>query len=230
MTYKLFYFLLLIGCWHNLIAQKNKISIGGSPEFSMSSIAGQKEATLSRQSSNPVFNPGFHFFIEHSVKKNITIRSRFGYNKKGIILNQIPGIDPFGNGVLIQKITQSLRYASIGVDCKAILPTAKANYYVAIGPYVSRLVLAKAETTYPYNIDSSTNRQKEDIASYFNKLDWGLTSTIGVEIPLDKKIALNAQLRYEYGLLNISARELFRNQTIRNRSIILGVGIRYLLP
>lgn len=93
------------------------------------------------------------------------------------------------------------------------------KYYINAGPYFNYLLQETsffASTINPEDKSSATNQ--------FHRRDIGLSTGIGLRMPIDCNIFFNAELRHNYGLTNISKLPVVENGKIQTNSTNLLIG------
>jgi hypothetical protein len=101
----------------------------------------------------------------------------------------------------------------------------KIEFYVNAGPYLGYLLkqkdITEASGEYPKTeIDNTDN---------FEKLDFGLTTGLGMNYPLLEKLLLTVEIRNNLGLTNTSSLPVANDGSIKTNSTSLLIGVTYRL-
>ena len=96
--------------------------------------------------------------------------------------------------------------------------------FVNVGIYAS--YVSKQYTEMDYSIDRPTETIN---TNYFTEEDFGLAGGFGASYPIGSRFLVNAEVRGNYGLKDISAIPIINGGSIKNRSMGMLLSVLYRL-
>lgn len=151
--------------------------------------------------SNLSFNSTIGFTvgtsIHYNLNKTFCLVSGVYFDRKGSFLRS-QSSNASGNANSSPTINKNLDYLTIPMLLRASFGN-KAKFYINAGPYAGFLL--------SYTIvfrDGNKPSKSSNNLSLMNRFDTGLTSGIGVMIPIKTKISFSAEIRNNLGLFNIA--------------------------
>jgi len=208
--------LLIFTVGNSTFGQTNKIDIGieGSPSltFLRSKYITNKNVTLG-------FSGGI--FFQFNFKKIFSLRTNISYERKGSALNG-EATDEYGNS--IGKITthSNFDYLTLPILVRATFGK-KVQYFVSTGPYFGYLL--KQTFVSKGDIPKTTS----DNTSNYKCFDIGISTGLGLSVPIKTKFAISFELRSNLGLYNINAVPTVTKEPIKTNSINFLFGFMYRL-
>ena len=197
-------------------AQVNEINIGAELGPSMTTLRGNE---ILDEYNGPKIGLTGSLNLSISFNKYIFLQTGLGYERKGSVARDF-GTDPFGNPLIGNKIHANFNYLMmpmvLGTDIGA-----KTKFYVAIGPFIGILL----KQVFVYEAYGNFPEIKTNNTASDKRIDFGLTTSVGLKIPLNEKIKLKIELRDNLGLINISKAKLIDEGTIKTNSASLIMGM-----
>lgn len=222
-TFLLVLFILTIGMKTFGQVYKFEIGIEGCPSFI--SMRGFDLDDSSFRKTDLGFSAGL--FFQYNFNKIISLRTNISYERKGDKIGTAKHIyylnfDP--NPTEIDK-TVELRYEYLTLPILVRLNFGKKiKYFVNAGPYFGYLI-KDSEIIKWDNHPSIVG----DFTWLDKRYDIGISTGLGLSVPIEKKIAVSLEVRDNLGLLNISAVPVWNNGTNKTNSLNFLFGITYKL-
>lgn len=215
----LFLGLFFIAVGVTTFGQNNKFDIGvdGSPTLSF--LRGNDIIDNSHKSTIS-FAGGL--FFQYNFKKIISLRTNIFFERKGsIFTSQANDI----NGNPLGEITTNTNfdYLTFPVLVRATFGK-KVQYFVNAGPYFGYLI---KQTLVSKGANVPTTRR--DNTSLDKRFDIGISTGLGLSVPIKSKFALSIEVRNNLGLYNVSAVPVVNNGTIKTNSTNFLLGFTYKL-
>ena len=183
--------LLLITVSLSTYAQYNKFELGVQGGPNVSFLRFQKTPGIK---NSPLFAFTGGLFFQYNVTKTFSLRVDPGLERKGYC-DQFPFGPPNDQN---EKDRESFNYLTVPVLLRAAVGN-KIRYFVNAGPYVAFLLSEKDRETPPNEatlVYTST--------SYYQTTDWGVTTGLGLSIPVHEKVSISVEVRNNLGLTNIN--------------------------
>ncbi|MEN8194844.1 MAG: porin family protein [Bacteroidota bacterium] len=195
----------------NIFGQK-KSNFGLNAGLTYSSIYGFDKSYIPHERSLAMgYLVGITF--EYEINEDISIITNLNYEKK-IIGHKLVSNDE-GEGLKpdVVKMTMNYNYITLPILLKYDF---SSNFYINAGPYVGYLI----------NRIDKGGGYSEDTSEFTEKMDFGLTTSIGYLILLDKN-KISFELRNNLGLINTSSYPVIDNGTNKNHSIGIVAGFLF---
>lgn len=164
--------------------------------------------------------PAAFLTVERRFTPLLSLRAGLGYQRKGMSADII-FTDVNGTSLSEGEYQSNLDYLVIPVMLRASFGE-KARLIVSAGPYIGYLLSARDAFKGEGYIPSGTTKDN------FNEWDMGISASLGWSIPLNEKLALQAEVRYDKGLTNISAIPVVGGGSIRTNATVPMLGCSYL--
>lgn len=215
----LFFGLLLLTVLGTTYGQTNKFDIGveGSP-----SLIFLRGNDIIDNLHKPTIGFSGGLFFQYNFKKVVSLRTNIAFERKGSVLtSQTTDI----NGNPLGEITTNTNfdYLTLPVLVRATFGK-KVQFFVNAGPYFGYLIkqtfISKGD-----NIPTTTS----DNTSLDKRFDTGISSGIGLSVPIKTKFAFSFEVRNNLGLYNVSAVPVVNNGTIKTNSTNFLLGFTYKL-
>lgn len=202
-----------------LFSQSNKIDIGIEAGPSLKSLRGSD--FLESSGSSVGFSGGLTF--QYNFTKLFSLRTNISYERKGSEMDFL-FTDEFGNQFDEITLRSNFDYLTIPLLARFTFGE-KLRFHVNAGPNVGYLVkqadILDAYATIP---ESETNN-----IDVFERLDFGLTTGLGVSYPILNNLLLSMEVRNNLGLININSLANDNGGNTKTVSTNLLVGIAYQL-
>jgi hypothetical protein len=198
-------------------SQTNKFEIGAEGGPSLIFIHGNE---ILEKYHDPSLGFAGGISFQYNFYKILSLRTGLSYERKGCwakfkvsdVLGQITG-----------EATNHTNYDYITIPillratfCK------KVKFFINVGPYFGYLIQCISVTKgddVPYT--------KWNYTSQMKRFDAGITTGIGLIIPIRKKFAISLEARNNMGLYNVSALPVYHDGSIINNSTNLLFGFTY---
>jgi hypothetical protein len=197
---------------------QNKIEIGveGGPNLGFQR---GNELIKKYRSSIVGFSGGVSF--QYNFEKNISLRTGLSYEQKGGALKNYPVLF-FSDGIRRNvRICFRFNYLTVPVLVRASFGE-KRHFFVNAGPYFSYLL----EEVVTFS-GAGTSKERYTFNRTDGKWDMGVSAGLGAFIPLGEKLVLTLELRNNLGLYNINSAPVYGDETIKNNSTNLLIGLAY---
>lgn len=188
-------------------AQQN-VSIGLETGPSISSLRGNALANET--------NSALHFSsaisIQYAITDVFSLRTAIGYERKGaksFVEITSSTADPVGE----TTIYTNLDYLTVPVLARFTTHAGKVNLFFNAGPHAAFLL----KSVSGIKEFQSMPAESYDNTSSSKRLDLGLSTGLGLSLPIGEKVALSFEVRNNLGLIN--------NNTVKNNSINFLFGI-----
>ncbi len=168
--------------------------------------------------TDPLFGPAAEATIQYAFSEKLGVRVGSGYQRKGMLSN-LNFTDVNGNMIRQVKARQALDYLVFPVMLRASFGH-KARLTVGAGPYAGYLMRSRS-------IYSAEEIPVTDNTNELEPWDLGISASLGGELPLSDKLRLQAEVRYDKGLTNISALPVIGDGSIRTNAVCLMLGCSY---
>ncbi|MEO6903030.1 MAG: porin family protein [Bacteroidia bacterium] len=204
----LFFAILLLTFGLTTYGQTNKFYIGVDGGPSLIFLRGSKVID-NHQKSAIGFSGGL--FFQFNFKNVISLRTNVAFERKGGKFTA-PATD--NNGTSIGELTacSSIDYLTLPVLVRATFGN-KIQYFINAGPYFGYLlrdrVVVKGDNILTFIGDYTASDKR---------FDTGISTGLGLSVPLNKNLAVSFEIRNNLGLYNISAYPIDNNGTIKTNS------------
>jgi hypothetical protein len=165
------------------------------------------------------FSGGLSF--QYNFSKLVALRTNLSFERKGLT-SKIQETDEYGNP--IEELTFHSNFNYLTLPLLGRLDFGKRiNFYVNVGPYLGYLLSSREITEASGDFPKSEIDDTDD----YKKLDFGITSGLGIIFPIQEKLLLSVEIRNNLGLTNISLLPVFNDGSIKTNSTNLLIGISY---
>lgn len=197
---------------------KTELSVEAGPNI----VSLRGSAPLSATKKNVRWSAGVS--IVYNFNRKFSIRTIIAYERKGAKLpNTIGVIDSVGTSV--GEVTPYLNYDYITLPIHIRYITGRRiKYFGCAGPYIGYLInredVIRGENVRPF----VPYKGKEFDKSW----DLGLTTGIGILIPVNKQFYCSFEVRNNLGLLNVNRKKQYVN-TVKTNAFNVLLGVTYQL-
>jgi hypothetical protein len=215
----LFFGLFLLTVLGTTYGQTNKFDVGveGSP-----SLIFLRGNDIIDNLHKPTIGFSGGLFFQYNFKKVVSLRTNIAFERKGSVLSsQTTDI----NGNPLGEITTNTNfdYLTLPILVRATFGK-KVQFFVNAGPYFGYLIkqtfVSKGD-----NIPTTTS----DNTSLDKRFDTGISTGLGLSVPIKTKFAFSFEVRNNLGLYNVSAVPFANNGTIKTNSTNFLLGFTYKL-
>jgi hypothetical protein len=215
----LFLGLLFLTVCETTFGQTNKFDIGieGSPTLTF--LWGND---FINNNHKPTIGFIGGLFFQYNFKKIISLRTNFAIERKGSVLtSETTDI----NGTRVGELTTNTKfdYLTFPILVRATFGK-KVQYFVNAGPYFGYLI----KQTFVYkgtNISTATI----DNTSNDKIFDMGISTGLGLSVPIKSKFAFSFELRNNLGLYNVNDLPDPQNVIVKTNSTNFLLGFTYKL-
>ena len=197
-------------------ASSFEIGIEGGP--SLISLRGNE--TINNHHKTTIgYSAGFS--LQYNFKKIISLRTNIAYEKKGSIV-RAERTDIYGNSLGEIDIHTNFDYLTLPVLVRVTFGE-NVQYFINAGPYFGHLI-KQTFVSEDYNgqqtIDNTFNDKRFDV---------GISTGLGISIPIKTKFSASFEIRNNLGLYNVSEVPVLNNGRIKTNSTNFLFGFAYKL-
>lgn len=210
-----FLLLILIFCSYQAFSQNSKWSVGIEGGPGLRNFRSKDHHTNYFYKKNPYhLNYTFGDFIEYHIKGKFSLKADFLFEKKGGRA-YMPTIFAIAMPI---KVLLNTNYLSIPVLAKFSFGR-KVKFFVNVGPYVGFFLgLGTRHYGLAYGALSSSS---------IKPFDLGLTTGMGLTVPLNEHIFINTEIRNNLGLYDVVKDEYGYPQKNITFNLLTGLGYRF---
>jgi hypothetical protein len=215
----LFFGLLLLTVGGTTYGQTNKFDIGveGSP-----SLIFLRGNDIIDNLHKPTIGFSGGLFFQYNFKKVVSLRTNIAFERKGSVLTS-QTTDIIGNPLGEVNTHTNFDYLTLPILVRATFGK-KVQFLVNAGPYFGYLIkqtfVIKGD-----NIPTTTS----DNTFHDKRFDTGISTGLGLSVPIKTKFAFSFEVRNNLGLYNVSAVRVANNGTIKTNSTNFLLGFTYKL-
>lgn len=157
--------------------------------------------------------------LEYRITERWSMHGAVGHQRKGC-LSTLTLTDLNGTVVRTTRGSHKLDYITIPLLLRASFGE-RSRLFAGAGVYAGYLIKGTKA------IDAWGNPPYADVTGELTTLDLGLSASLGWSIALGEKLALQAEVRYDHGLSNISDLPVMDDGAIYTRTIAPTLGCSY---
>lgn len=161
-------------------------------------------------------------FFQFNFKNVISLRTNIAYERKGSVLTS-QATDINGNSLGEITTHTNFDYLTFPILIRATFGK-KIKYFANVGPYFGYLI-KQTFASEGDNIPTTTS----DNTSLDKRFDTGISTGIGLSVPIKTKFAVSFEIRNNLGLYNVSAVPIANNGSIKTNSTNFLFGFTYKL-
>lgn len=211
--------LLLLTICRTTYGQVNKFDIGVEAGPSLIFLRGND---FIDNNHKPTIGFTGGLFFQYNFKKIVSLRTNIAYERKGSVLTA-QATDINGNPFGEITINTNFDYLTLPILVRATFGK-KVQFFVNAGPYFGYLIkqtfVSKGD-----NIPTTTS----DNTSLDKRFDTGVSTGLGLSVPIKTKFAFSFEIRNNLGLYNTSAVPVANNGTVKTNSTNFLFGFTYKL-
>ena len=209
---------MLLFCSSLIFGQTKNFNIGIEGGPSLISLHGN-DVVESYNDLSLGFSGGLSF--QYNFSKLVALRTNISFERKGLT-TKIQATDEYGNPIGELTFHSNFNYLTLPLLGRLTFGK-KINFYVNAGPYLGYLLKQK-DITEAFGEYPKTEMDNTD---NFKRLDFGITSGLGMNFPIQEKLLLSVEIRNNFGLTNISSLPVANDGSIKTNSTNLLVGVAY---
>jgi len=161
-------------------------------------------------------------FFQYNLKKIVSLRTNIAFERKGSLLTS-KILDNFGNPIGEMNTNMHFDYLTLPILVRAKFGE-KVQFFFNAGPYIGYLIkqhtISKGDNIPSFTFDNT---------SQYKRFDTGISTGLGLSVPVKTKFAFTFEARNNLGLLNVSHVQMIDNGTIKTNSTNLILGFTYKL-
>lgn len=207
-----------------IYSQDSNIEIGIEGGPSLTFFRGESNQT---RFSDPSFTSVLGVTFQKNFSKTFSLRTGLAYENKGAIIQDVFTNDT-GSPIGSYESRFSYHYLNIPLLAKLSFGN-KTKFFLNGGPFLGYLI----KRTFSYPLISVGKEapitSTIDNTKYSKRIDLGLSGGLGLSFSLGKKVNLNTELRYNYGLINTNSSLVNRNQITKTNSVNFLIGLLFKL-
>ena len=177
--------------------------------------------------------PKFGLSLGLPVNRHFELVSNFSYETKGEKYSNVQLTNDYGAEVGLGEVSVKYNYVTANILARGLIGIGNnIKLFVNAGPFAGYLLKVKeiSKADRPGYVNGSYySGSDRDITGNFKKIDYGITTGIGVMYPLLSKIKLSFEVRNSIGLYNISKLPVIHNGTIKTKSLDILAGVCFKL-
>ena len=209
---------LLILSFGTILGQGiNKVELGLEASPSITSLRGN-DVIDKYHHSKIAYSVGIS--LQYNFTRRFSLHANLGYENKGSKV-EAQLTDNLGNPIGISKGHTNFEYLIFPILARASFGK-EITFFVNVGPYISYLLrqtnTSKVGNSPSMTLDNTYNDKRFDI---------GISSGLGISIPLGHKFKFSIEARDNLGFYNISAASVSNNGSIKTNSFNFLVGLTY---
>ncbi|MBL8009955.1 MAG: PorT family protein [Flavobacteriales bacterium] len=170
-------------------------------------------------SSDALLGPAAGLTVQYDLSERFGVRLGAGYQRKGSQVNAT-FTDVNGNPIATVKLRTALDQVTFPLMATAGFGTT-VRLEVGAGGFVGVLLRGR---TVPAG---GSEFAEQDITDTMERLDAGVSASVGGAFDVGDNLVLRTEVRYDKGLMNISAVPVIDDGSIRTNAVSLLVGCSY---
>jgi hypothetical protein len=161
-------------------------------------------------------------FFQYNLKKIVSLRTNIAFERKGSLLTS-KILDNLGNPIGEMNTNMHFDYLTLPILVRATFGK-KVQFFINAGPYIGYLIkqhtVSKGDNIPSFTFDNT---------SQYKRFDTGISTGLGLSVPVKTKFAFTFEARNNLGLLNVSHVQVIDNGTIKTNSTNFIFGFTYKL-
>ena len=211
--------LFLLAVLGTTYGQTNNFDIGVEGSSSLICLRGND---ILDNLHKPTIGFSSGLFFQYNFKKLVSLRTNIAFERKGST-STFQVTDMFAKPLGEINIKTIYDYLTLPILIRTTFGK-KVQFFVNAGPYFGYLIKGTLVSE-GENILATTN----DITSSINRFDTGISTGLGLSIPIKNKFAFSFEIRNNLGLYNVSAVPVVNYGTIKTNSTNFLWGFTYKL-
>ncbi len=206
---------LLLCSTASLAAQSSRFEVGAQAGASLAWLRGNSVI----DGSDALLGPAAGLTLQYDLSPLLGVRIGAAYQRKGM-RNEVLFSDMNGAPIGTGSVRTTMDQLVVPLMLRATFGHGP-RYSVGVGTYAGFLLGSRVH----YKTDSSEG--DTDNTDDLEPLDIGLSASAAAAFKLGEQLWLNAEVRYDKGLSNISALPVVNDGSIRTDAVCLLVGCGY---
>ncbi len=195
-----------------------------TPRFDLGLLAGPSLSWLRGSAvidgADALLTPAAGLTFQVDLSEHFGIRLGAGYQRKGV-RDEVLFTDVNGTPTGTADVAYITDFLTFPLMARYAFGQA-TRFSVGLGPYAGMLLQAQ-ERWSGEGLEGGTNDRTDDLEPW----DFGLSASVGAAWSLGGNLWLNAEVRYDKGLTNISALPVMNDGEVRTNAVSLLVGCSY---
>lgn len=195
-----------------------------TPRFDLGLLAGPSLSWLRGSAvidgADALLTPAAGLTFQVDLSERFGIRLGAGYQRKGMS-EEVSFTDVNGTPTGTADVAYITDYLTFPLMARATFGKS-TRFSVGLGPYAGMLLQAQ-ERWSGEGLEGGANDRTDDLEPW----DFGLSASAGAAWSLGGNLWLNAEVRYDKGLTDISALPVVDDGSIRTNAVSLLVGCSY---
>jgi len=217
---------LLLLLLHDARAQQSKFSVGTGLGLNITNVSGYDD--LPGVNGNDPVNLNqlrFYTLFGYRFAKNFVILAEPAYEEKGFKqTGLLELVDDSGNvNVENAELLTLSHYITLPLTLNFTAGN-KIRLNAGAGPFLAFLLETKFRLK---SLDSENAYEDVDVTSQYNSVDYGIVGRLSVEFRLISFLSIEVGAHYMVSLPSIYVDDV--GQSLKNRSIYAGAGLRFYL-
>ena len=159
-------------------------------------------------------------FFQYNINKTISLKSSIAFDRKSTC-KTIAAVDENGQTVGMVDFVSNFDYLTLPILAKATFGN-RIQFFINAGPYFSYLLKQTDKTNSDF-----FDVKKYDHTSLNNRIDYGVSTGLGITIPFKTKFAFSIEARNNLGLFDIHSESLISYGQVKTNSSNLLFGFIY---
>jgi len=165
------------------------------------------------------FEAGLSF--QYNINDKLSIKSNLFYSRKGNSFDVVIKNDMNDIGEN-EAIYSNHDYLTVPILVRYSFGN-QIKFFINAGPYFGYFLKHRFETSSGVEINENQNT-----SDHFKSTDFGVSSGLGVSIPLQESLILSLEIRNNFGLYNTSDLPIMNDGSIKTNSTnaLIGLGLK----
>lgn len=197
-------------------AQQPRFELGAQVGPGLTSLRGNRSV----DQTDALLAPAAGLTLQYDLSERFGIRLGAGYQRKGM-RDEVLFTDVNGTPTGTADVSYTTDFLTFPLMARYAFGQA-TRFSIGLGPYAGMLLQAQ-ERWSGEGLEGGTNERTDDLEPW----DFGLSASAGAAWSLGGNLWLNAEVRYDKGLTDISALPVVDDGSIRTNAVSLLVGCSY---
>ena len=199
-----------------LFAQQPRFELGAQVGPGLTALRGNRSV----DQTDALLAPAAGLTFQVDLSEHFGIRLGAGYQRKGV-RDEVLFTDVNGTRTGTVDVTYATDFLTFPLMARYAFGQA-TRFSIGLGPYAGMLLQAK-ETWSGTGLQGGDVDRTDDLEPW----DFGISASGGAAWSLGGNLWINAEVRYDKGLTNISALPVVDDGSIRTNAVSLLVGCSY---
>lgn len=159
--------------------------------------------------------------VEYKFNSVFSLLGNVFYERKGAKAHTI-FTDNLGNIISEGNLLYNFDYLTLPVLARLTVGQDKFKAFFNVGPYLGILIRHRTKFS-----DATVHIPNTESTQAYSRLDFGITSGIGLALPINEKLNFTVESRYNFGIKNINNMPFSSEYAINTTSVNALVGLTY---